>query len=132
MPADLEYDPQLCVVAEWRNPETLMKDHIDNAVMDALLAQADKGKEIGYNIWQLPFVRIVKAWCVIKNYFGGLGIIPEGMSATRALKNQRFVLMYKKVKTETEVKASQFIKENGYKPPYWQLVAMADKTAEKQ
>src|SRR5574342_1106472 len=28
-PADLEYDPQLVVVAEWRNLETLFKDHAD-------------------------------------------------------------------------------------------------------
>ena len=27
-PSDLEYDPQLSVVAEWRDPETLYKDHI--------------------------------------------------------------------------------------------------------
>ena len=25
MPADLEYDPQLSVVAEWRDPETLFR-----------------------------------------------------------------------------------------------------------
>jgi hypothetical protein len=25
-PSDLEYDPQLVVVAEWRDPETLRKD----------------------------------------------------------------------------------------------------------
>ncbi len=35
MPSDLEYDPQLSVVAEWRDRETLFKDHIDNAAMDA-------------------------------------------------------------------------------------------------
>jgi hypothetical protein len=129
MPSDLEYDPQLSVVAEWRNPETLWKDHLDNAVMDALLEQADKGKVIGYDHWQLPLVRVIKLWCVIKNYFGGVGIIPEGMSATRALKNEAFVAMYKKTKTETELMAAQFVKEKGYKPPYWQLVAMAKKAA---
>jgi hypothetical protein len=30
-PADLEYDPQLQVVAEWRDPGTLWQDHLDNA-----------------------------------------------------------------------------------------------------
>ena len=43
MPSDLEYDPQLTVVAEWRNPETLRQDHVDNAVMDALYEEAEKG-----------------------------------------------------------------------------------------
>jgi len=36
-PSDLEYDPQLRVVAEWHNPETLYKDHLDNAVIDVML-----------------------------------------------------------------------------------------------
>ncbi|MBL0359435.1 MAG: hypothetical protein IPP72_22375 [Chitinophagaceae bacterium] len=129
MPSDLEYDPQLAVVAEWRNPETLMKDHIDNAVMDALLEEADKGKKIGYSNWQLPMARVIKLWCVLKNIVGGVGIIPEGMSATRALKNQTFVAMYKKVKVQTERLVKDFVLENGYRPPYWQLVAMARKAA---
>ncbi|MDP2037314.1 MAG: YiiX/YebB-like N1pC/P60 family cysteine hydrolase, partial [Ignavibacteria bacterium] len=34
-PSDLEYDPQLKVVAEWRNPETLYQDHVDNAIVEA-------------------------------------------------------------------------------------------------
>ena len=131
MPSDLEYDPQLSVVAEWRDPETLMKDHIDNAVMDALLEQADKGKRISYAHWQLPFVRIVKLWCILKNKFGGVGIIPEGMSATQALKNQTFVAIYNHVRTETNVLSEQFTKANQYKPPYWQLVTMARSAAQQ-
>ncbi len=131
MPSDLEYDPQLSVVAEWRNPETLMKDHIDNAVMDALLEQADKGKQITYAHWQLPFVRMVKLWCIIKNQFGGVGIIPEGMSATQALKNQTFVALYNNVKTQTNTLSNQFIKANQYTPPYWQLVAIARNAAQQ-
>ena len=132
MPSDLEYDPQLSVVAEWRNPETLMKDHIDNAVMDALLEQADRGKKIDYNILQLPLVRVIKLYCVLKNVFGGIGIIPEGMSATKALKNNAFVSMYKVVKMKTEIRTDQFMKENQYHPPYWQLVAMAKSAAEEK
>jgi hypothetical protein len=125
MPSDLEYDPQLAVVAEWRNPETLYKDHIDNAVMDAMLEKANSGATIGYAAWQLPFVRVVKAWCLIKNEFGKTGIIPEGMSATRALKNQTFVAMYAAAKNKTVQMAADFIKQNGYRPPYWQLVKFA-------
>lgn len=125
MPSDLEYDSQLRVVAEWRDPETLRKDHIDNAVMDALLEEADKGRQITYQHWQLPFVRIVKGWCMIKNAFGAVGIIPEGMSATQALKNQTFVALYNDVRNETTVLADQFIKKNNYFPPYWQLVTLA-------
>jgi hypothetical protein len=127
MPADLEYDPQLSIVAEWRNPETLYKDHLDNAVMDVLLEEADKGRPIKYSIWQLPMVRVIKGWCMIKNYFGKPAIIPEGMSATQALKNQYFVAMYQQLSDATKLLSQQFIKEHHYKPPYWQLVNLARK-----
>lgn len=125
MPSDLEYDPQLAVVAEWRDPETLYKDHLDNATMDALLEKANKGEKIGYNQWQLPLVRILKGWCMIKNLFGKVGMIPEGMSATQALKNESFVAMHEAVKNKTTEMADTFVKENGYRPPYWQLVKFA-------
>lgn len=125
MPSDLEYDPQLAVVAEWRDLETLYKDHIDNAVMDALLEKANSGVKIEYNIWQLPFVRIVKGYCWIKNQFWKPAIIPEGMSATRALKNQTFVAMHTAVKNKVSKMAEDFIVQNGYRPPYWQLVKFA-------
>ena len=126
MPSDLEYDPQLSVVAEWRDPETLFKDHVDNAAMDALLDKANKGATIDYNIWQLPIVRIIKGYCVIKNLFGKIGMIPEGMSATKALKNQTFVAMHVRVKNKTMQLADEFFKKNGYRAPYWQLVKFAD------
>jgi hypothetical protein len=127
MPADLEYDPQLSIVAEWRNPETLYKDHLDNAVMDVLLEEADRGRPINYSILQLPMVRLIKGWCVIKNYFGKPAIIPEGMSATQALKNQYFVAMYQQLKDATKLLTEQFIAANNYRPPYWQLVNLARK-----
>jgi hypothetical protein len=126
MPSDLEYDPQLSVVAEWRDPETLFKDHLDNAVMDAMLTQANEGERIGYNTWLLPLVRVVKGYCMVKNYFGAVGLIPEGMSATRALKNQEFVAMNKVIKDQTVAKANTFMQENKYRAPYWQLVRFAE------
>ena len=129
MPSDLEYDPQLSVVAEWRDPETLFKDHIDNAVMDALLEQANKGVMVGYDHWKLPFVRMVKGYCIVKNWFGKPGIIPEGMSATTALKNQRLVAMNKKIKDEVLKMSGNFRQANNYRPPYWQLVKFAKEAA---
>ncbi|RYY50653.1 MAG: hypothetical protein EOO06_03130 [Chitinophagaceae bacterium] len=125
MPSDLEYDPQLSVVAEWRDPETLFKDHVDNAVMDAMLEQANEGKMIAYNRWQLPFVRIVKGFCVIKNWFGKTGIIPEGMSASTALKNQGLVALNKRIKKEILKEVAAFKSSNHYNPPYWKLLNFA-------
>ncbi len=126
MPSDLEYDPQLSVVAEWRDPETLYKDHIDNAAMDALLEKANSGELIDYNIWQLPIVRVLKGYYMLKNMFGKIGMIPEGMSATKALKNQTFVAMHVAVKNKSLQMADEFTKQNGYRPPYWQLVKFAE------
>ena len=131
MPSDLEYDPQLSIVAEWRDPETLYKDHIDNAAMDALLEKANNGTTVGYNIWMLPVARIMKGYCWILNRFGKQGIIPEGMNATRALKNQTFVAMHLAVKNKTAQLAAAFIKQHGYRPPYWQLVKFAEEAAKE-
>ncbi|MBC7936560.1 MAG: hypothetical protein H7Y86_14515 [Rhizobacter sp.] len=131
MPSDLEYDPQLSIVAEWRDPETLFKDHIDNAVTDAMLEKANKGEKIGYDHWQLPFVRVIKAWCVIENWFGKEGIIPEGMSATTALKNQRYVAMNKKINVAVQQMAEDFRKQYHYRPPYWQLAKFANTAGNK-
>ncbi|MBX2967711.1 MAG: hypothetical protein KF845_16335 [Cyclobacteriaceae bacterium] len=125
MPSDLEYDPQLSIVAEWCDPETLLKDHIDNAVMDALLEQANVGKEIEYSVWLLPIARVVKGYSMLQNAFDKPGIIPEGMSATQALKNNSFVEMYQAVRSGTEEKVTTFTQKNGYRPPYWQLVEFA-------
>jgi len=125
MPSDLEYDPQLAVIAEWRDPETLFKDHVDNAAMDALLEKANDGQSISYNHWLLPIVRVVKGYCWMKNLLGKEGLIPEGMNATRALKNQTFVAMHEAISRYTLQKAEAFLKENGYRPPYWQLVKFA-------
>ena len=66
---------------------------------------------------------------MIRNNFGGVGIIPEGMSATQALKNQTFVALYNKVRSATKISSDQFEKENKYRPPYWQLVALAGAAA---
>lgn len=129
MPSDLEYDPQLSIVAEWRDAATLYKDHIDNAAMDALLEKANGGQTISYNHWLLPIVRVIKGWCWIKNQFGKEAMIPEGMSATRALKNVTFVDMHKKLRNQVQQQADAFTKQNGYRPPYWQLVKMAEAAA---
>jgi hypothetical protein len=131
MPADLEYDPQLTVVAEWRDPATLAKDHIDNAVMDVMLEQADKGTAVGYNRWMLPVVRVLKGWCWLLNKMGKVGMIPEGMSATQALKNQYVVDMHQAVKKETETLAAEFVQTKKYFPPYWQMVALAKQAYQK-
>jgi hypothetical protein len=125
MPSDLEYDPQLAVVAEWRDPQTLLKDHIFNAVMDVMLEHSDTEEVIRINPWMLPFARIVKGYSVLLNLFHKEGPIPEGMSATQGLKNNAFEDLHSRIRSKTEEKVRLFIARYGYIPPYWQLIAMA-------
>jgi hypothetical protein len=124
-PADLEYDPQLVVVAEWRDPKTLWKDHIDNAVTDAMLEGAEEGDRIGYPWYLLAPARLVKAYSAFMNLFGRTGPIPEGMDAVAALRSESMSKTHEKIRATVLAQAASFQEKHGYKPPYWQLVRMA-------
>ena len=124
-PSDLEYDPQLRVVAEWRDPETLRKDHIDNAVTEAMLERAEQGERLGYDGYLLPVARVMKAYSSILNLFDAVGPIPEGMSATAALKHRFYVGRHDAVTAAVSKSAGQFRHERGYEPPYWEMLRMA-------
>lgn len=124
-PSDLEYDPQLSVVAEWRDSETLYKDHLDNAVTDVMLEEADSGKVLAYEWYTLPIGRIMKFYSVILNSFDSEGPVPEGMSAEAALKNVSYSETHDQIKARLTVLANQFKDEKGYTPPYWELVNLA-------
>ncbi|MGB5402621.1 MAG: YiiX/YebB-like N1pC/P60 family cysteine hydrolase [Robiginitalea sp.] len=128
MPSDLEYDPSLSVVAEWRDKETLFQDHLDNAVMDALIGRANAGEKLTYNRWLLPVARVIKAYSFLLTSLGKEGIIPEGMSPVTALKNNDFVERFQQVKARTELKIAAFENEQSYVPPYWQLVRFAEES----
>jgi hypothetical protein len=124
-PSDLEYDPQLRVVAEWRDPETLLQDRLDNAVIDAMLEGAERGERLGYNPFMLPALRVMKGWSVLLNLVGGVGPVPEGMSATGALKLDRFRTRHAALKASLLSRVQDFKSRNGYSPPYWELVKLA-------
>jgi len=126
-PADLEYDPQLSIVAEWRDPETLWQDHVDNAVVEAMLEGADEGDLIPYSRWMLAPVRLVKVYSVVLNLFGKVGPVPEGMDATAALRNLKLSARHEEIKKKVLVQAALFKEKQGYRPPYWELVRMANK-----
>jgi hypothetical protein len=124
-PSDLEYDPQLCVVAEWHDPQLLYQDHIDNALIDAMLETADAYPQLGYSWYMLPVVRIFKAYSVILNAFGKIGPVPEGMDAAAALRNVAFSADHAAIKARLLCRADEFKQEHGYTPPYWALVQLA-------
>jgi len=124
-PSDLEYDPQVVVVAEWRNRQALFDDHVDSAVIDAMLEGAERGNRIGYQYVGLPAARAMKVYSVLLNTIGRAGPVPEGMGATTALQSRWLDEEHRAIKAGILKRVDAFRAEKGYMPPYWQLVAMA-------
>jgi len=124
-PSDLEYDPQIRVVAEWRDAGTLFQDHADNAVIDAMLEHADRGEPLDYPRFMLPFARLAKGHSAILNTLGQSGLVPEGMSATAAMRHSAFSKRHAALKARLLDLAAGFKRRNGYNPPYWELVKLA-------
>jgi len=124
-PSDLEYDPQLRVVAEWRDPALLHKDRLDNAAIDVMLESSESRQSFDYDRYLLPVVRIMKLYSSIRNRFGDIGPIPEGMGATAALRVQRFSERHRNLVSLLQDRKEKFIQENGYSPPYWVLLRLA-------
>jgi len=128
-PADLEYDSQLGVVAEWRDLETLFKAHVDDVVTDVMLEEAKPGEALPYQILLLPGTRLVKAYSFALNCFGKAGPIPEGMSATTALRVKRFRNAHAAMVGQVLARSEEFKKAHGYNPPFWTLRNLAQKAA---
>ena len=124
-PSDLEYDPQLVVVAEWRDPATLWQDHVDNAVLDAMLEDADSGTSLDYSWYRLPLARLAKAYSTARVMAGGHGPIPEGMSAASALRHEAFVERQRTLAASVHQAADQLEQRQGYRPSYWTLLDLA-------
>jgi len=127
-PADLEYDPKLMVVTEWRDPDTLWEDHVDNAVIEVMLEGAERGERLTYPWYLLPPGRVVKAYSAVLNLFGHVGPVPEGMSAAGGLRELRLSKVHKAIKKKVLSLASDFRTQNGYTPPYWELLRLARQT----
>ena len=131
-PSDLEYDPQIRVVAEWRDSEVLRKDHYDNAVTEVMLERAEQGERLVSRWYMLPVARLAKAYSIGLNWFGAAGPVPEGMSATSALKHDWYAKRHAAIKERVIRKAEAFKSERGYSPPYWWLLRFARETASQQ
>ena len=129
-PSDLEYDPQLTVVTEWRDPETLYKDHLDNAVIDALLEGAESGEKLSYPWYLLPVGRAFKLYSIGLNLFGLIGPVPEGMNPEAALRNITFSSRHAAIKEHVIELAETFRRNEGYTAPYWKLLSFARQAKE--
>jgi hypothetical protein len=124
-PSDLEYDPQLAVVAEWRDAAALFEDHVDNAVTDAMLEGADGGDRLGYAWYEFPVARVLKGWSWLRERMGGVGPIPEGMAPAAALRNRSYNAEHDRLGADVMRRAEAWRTARGYPPPYWVLVALA-------
>ena len=125
-PADLEYDPQLRVVAEWRGASDFWQAHLDDAVTDAMLANAKPGQSLPFNHLKLPLARVAKAYSVFLNWFGRRGPIPEGMSATTALRADNYSADHAAIKGRLLALAAAFRETHHCSPPYWELIRLAN------
>jgi hypothetical protein len=124
-PSDLEYDPMLRVVAEWRHPEALYQDHINNAIIDVILEGANAGEKLGHAWYLRPPARCTKVYCVIRGWFGKSGPIPRGWSATQFLQMLWVYKRHRQIKHKTLELAEAFEKKQGYRPPFWELISIA-------
>jgi Permuted papain-like amidase enzyme, YaeF/YiiX, C92 family len=126
-PSDLEYDPQVQVVAEWHDPTTLFNDHVDNAVTDEMLDGADRGDRLRFAWYALPVARVLKAYSWVRVQLGGKGPVPEGMPAAAALRNKSYGAEHAARAASLRADAAQWKTQHGYAPPYWTLVKLAHK-----
>jgi hypothetical protein len=124
-PSDLEYDPQLVVVAEWRDPQALLADHVDNAVIDAMLEGAEAGDELTFPWYQLPLVRLAKGWSLVRERFGAFGPVPQGMSSTAALRNRAFGDRQRRIASEVHDRIAVLERDQGYPLPFWAILDLA-------
>jgi hypothetical protein len=126
VPSDVEYDPQLRAVMEWRDAPALMEYRLDNAITDALLEEAERGGRLGHAWYALAPARLLKAYSVSASLVGGAPTIPRGMSASTALLVNALVgTVHPTVRDDLVRRATQFRTAEGYEAPYWALVELA-------
>ena len=124
-PSDLEYDPQVRVVAEWRDPSTLFMDHVDNVVTEAMLRGEQRGESLTYPWYLLPLGRLAKAYSSTLYALGFNGPIPQDMSAAAALRVLSFNAIHTTIKRRVLIRADEFRQKHGYIAPEWDLLEFA-------
>lgn len=131
-PSDLEYSPRLIAAAEWRDPETLLHDRYDNAVLDTIISRVAEVDGLpAAQPHLLPPARAAKAWSLVLNLFGKKGPIPEGMTASRALRVRSLGWRHETIRGRLEELVQEREAKDGYVAPYWTLVELAEQAAEE-
>jgi len=133
VPSDLEYDPRLAAVAEWRDVSMLRQHRFDDVTIDVLLEGADQGDRLGYPWYHLPAARLLKAWSGVEALIGRVPTIPRGMSPSVALRVESLShRVHPALRAAIEKKAADFLAEHGYEAPYWVLVQAGRQALEEQ
>lgn len=128
IPSDLEYDPKLAPVTEWRNAETLLLDRLDNVTLDVLLEAAERGDRLGYAPLTYVPGALAKLWSGVQSALGATPVIPRGMSVETALRVRSLVnTVHPRLRAAIAEAADRFEKERGYLAPYWTLTELARK-----
>lgn len=128
IPSDIEYDPRLAPVAEWRNADALMQDRLDNVTLDVLLEAAGRGDRLGYAWPNLLTGTLVKAWSGLESVVGAKRTVPEGMTVETLLRVHSLMKTVHPKLRAGIVRASEAYRvERGYPPPYWSLSDLARK-----
>ena len=126
VPSDLEYDPRLAPVAEWRNLETLNADRLDNVTLDVLLEGAERGDRLGYDPLAYLPGGLAKLWSGLQSALGATPVIPAGMSVEAALRARSLNnTVHPRLRTAIGNAAEQYRTQRGYRPPYWALTDLA-------
>ena len=94
-----------------------------------MLADAKPGQPLPFSRLKLPFARAAKACSVVLNQFGYFGPIPQGMSATAALRVSLYRANHAALKERLATLAAKFQQDHHYAPPYWELVRLATQAA---
>ncbi len=128
-PSDLEYGPRLVAAAEWRDTDALRQDRLDNAVLDAILGRVASDGLPEVRTRMLLAARGAKAWSWLLNRLGRVGPVPEGMSASRALRAQALDARHAAVRARLEELVAEREAADGYAAPYWTLVKLAERAA---
>ena len=93
-----------------------------------MLEGAELGEELPYRWYLLPLMRLAKAYSAVLNQFGKVGPVPEGMSAATSLRTLGYMRTHERITKKLEIKTGQFTAQQGYEPPYWELLKLARST----
>ena len=132
-PSDLEYDPRLVPVAEWRNLKALNRERVDGAILDALLERAERGADLACPTRYLPVARLKMALSAVQEALGMKRSLPRGLGAAQAVRAYGLDhRIFPVLRADVESRAAVFEASKGHPPPLWDLVAMAREAVEAE